>query len=124
HVSTKDSSLPGAPRTYRKGVHEGIDWYGGDTTGVTITKKTPVHAIADGVVVRADHDYQEMTTTERNKLLALGKQNDGQTPQYVLDKVRGRSVWIQHDRGVMARYVHLDRISPNIQVGKKIKQGE
>lgn len=123
HVSTVDSSLPGAPRTYRKGVHEGIDWYGGETTGVPITRNTPVLSMADGVVVRADHQYREMTTPERQRLLALGKQNNGQTPQYVLDKLRGRSVWVQHDRGVMARYVHLDRIPKNIKVGQKIKKG-
>lgn len=123
HVSTVDSSLPGAPRTYRKGVHEGIDWYGGETTGVPITRNTPVLSMADGVVVRADHQYREMTTEERQRLLALGRQNNGQTPQYVLDKLRGRSVWVQHDRGVMARYVHLDRIPENIKVGQKVKKG-
>lgn len=124
HVSTKDSSLPGAPRTYRKGVHEGIDWYGGPTTGVPITKNTPVFSMADGIVVRVDHHYKEMTTAERQQLLALGRKNNGQTPQYVLDKLRGRSVWIQHDRGVMARYVHLDRVNPHLKVGQKIKKGE
>lgn len=124
HVSTRDSSLPGAPRTYRKGVHEGIDWYGGQTTGVPVTKKTPILSMADGVVVRADHGYQEMTTPQRQKLLALGKQNNGQTPQFVLDKLRGRSVWVQHKHGVMARYVHLDRIGSNVKVGQKVKTGE
>lgn len=123
-VSTKDSSLPGAPRTYRGGVHEGIDWYGGETTGVNITRNTPVLSVADGVVVRVDHDYQEMTHTEREQYLSLGKQNNGQTPQYVLDKLRGRSVWIQHEKGVMARYVHLDRIPNHLKVGQKVKKGD
>ena len=124
HVSTVDSSLPGAPRKYRKGVHEGIDWYGGITTGVPITKNTPVYSMADGIVVRVDHDYQEMTTPQRQQLLSLGRKNNGQTPQYVLDKLRGRSVWVQHDRGVMARYVHLDRVDAKLKVGQKIKKGE
>lgn len=124
HISTQNSSLPGAPRTYRKGVHEGIDWYGGQTTGVPITKNTPVYSIADGIVVRADHDYQEMTTAQRQKLLALGRDNNGQTPQYVLDKLRGRSVWIQHEKGVLARYVHLERIPKQLKVGQKVKAGD
>lgn len=124
HVSTQDSSLPGAPRTYRKGVHEGVDWYGGNTTGVPINKKTPVQSMADGVVVRADHQYQEMTTPQREKMLALGRQNNGQTPAYVLDKLRGRSVWIQHDQGVMARYVHLERLPADLKVGQKVKKGD
>lgn len=124
HVSTVDRSLPGAPREYRNGIHEGIDWYGGETTGIPITKNTPVYSMADGVVVRVDHDYQEMTPAEREQLLSLGKKNNGQTPQYVLDKLRGRSVWVQHDRGVMARYVHLDRVNEKLQAGQKIKKGE
>lgn len=124
HVSTVDSSLPGASRAYRKGIHEGIDWYGGETTGVPITKKTPVLSMADGVIVRIDHNYKEMTPEQRQQFLDLGKQNDGQTPQYVLDKLRGRSVWVQHDRGVMARYVHLDRVNMKLNVGQKVKKGE
>ncbi|SHE62923.1 Peptidase family M23 [Seinonella peptonophila] len=124
HVSTQNSSLPGAPRAYRKGIHEGIDWYGGDTTGVAVTKKTPILSMADGVVVRADHSYHEWSTAERQQFLSEGKKNNGQTSDYILDKLRGRSVWVQYANGVMARYVHLSGISPSILVGKKIKQGE
>ncbi|MFC7442279.1 peptidoglycan DD-metalloendopeptidase family protein [Laceyella putida] len=123
HVSTKASHLPGAPRTYRNGVHEGLDWYSYGT-GVLIDKKTPIHSIADGVVVRADHGYREMTTPEREALLAKGSDNDGQTPEYILDRMRGRSVWIQYDKGILARYVHLDRIPDHVKVGQKIKAGE
>lgn len=124
HVSTRESHLPGAPRPYRNGVHEGIDWYGGETTGMKITDKTPVYSMADGIVVRADHDYKEMSPSERQRLLALGVKNNGQTPAYILDKLRGRSVWVQYDRGVMARYVHLSSISENVKVGQRIKAGE
>ncbi|SEN07449.1 M23 family metallopeptidase [Lihuaxuella thermophila] len=123
HVSTKTSHLPGAPRAYRNGIHEGIDWYSYGT-GVKITKKTPVLSMADGIIVRADHDYKEMTVRERQRLLARGVKNDGQTPAYILDKLRGRSVWIQYDKGVMARYVHLDRISGKVRAGQRIKAGE
>lgn len=123
HVTKRASSLPGAPRTYRNGVHEGIDWYSSDT-GISITKKTPVISMADGIVVRADHGYKEMTTQQRNRLLSVGVKNDKQTPAYILDKLRGRSVWIQYDNGVLARYVHLDRISDEIKVGQTIRTGE
>jgi murein DD-endopeptidase MepM/ murein hydrolase activator NlpD len=123
HVSTRTSHLPGAPRTYRNGVHEGLDWYSYGT-GTRIDRNTPVYSIADGVVVRADHDYREMTTPEREALLAKGADNDGQTPEDILDRMRGRSVWIQHDKGLMARYVHLERIDPHVQVGQKIKAGD
>lgn len=123
HVSTHDSHLPGAPRTYRHGLHEGLDWYTYGT-GVTINKHTPVYSLADGVVVRADLHYKEMTPAERNQLLAAGSKNDGQTPAYILDKMRGRQVWVQYGKGVMARFVHLSQIAPNIKVGHTIKAGE
>lgn len=122
-VSVRDSHLPGAPRTYRGGVHEGIDWYSYGS-GMKIDKNTPVYSMADGVVVRADFDYQEMTPEEREKLLEQGRKNKGQTPEPILDKLRGRSVWVQYDKGVMARYVHLDRIASNVKVGEKIRAGE
>ncbi|TCS94673.1 M23 family metallopeptidase [Hazenella coriacea] len=123
HVTKRASSLPGAPRTYRNGVHEGLDWYSNDT-GISITKKTPVVSMADGIVVRADLGYEEMTTSQRNRLLSIGVKNDKQTPAYILDKLRGRSVWVQYDNGVLARYVHLDRVSDQIQVGQRIRTGE
>ncbi|RAL25973.1 M23 family metallopeptidase [Thermoflavimicrobium daqui] len=122
HVSTKDTQLPGAPRTYRNGVHEGIDWYS-YTTGVEITKNTPVLSMADGVIVRADHEYHEMSEEERDQLLKQAATLD-RTPEYILDKLRGRSVWIQYDKGVLARYVHLDRISDKVKVGDKVKKGQ
>jgi murein DD-endopeptidase MepM/ murein hydrolase activator NlpD len=122
HVSTKESQLPGAPRTYRNGYHEGTDWYD-YTTGVKITKKTPVYSIADGVVVRVDHDYKELTDEERNRLLKLSSIYD-RTPEYALDKLRGRSVWVQCDKGVLARYAHLDRVNEDLKVGDRIKQGD
>lgn len=122
-VSVRDAHLPGAARTYRKGVHEGIDWYSYGS-GIQIDKKTKVYSMDAGVVVRADHDYKEMTTAEREKVLAIGRANKGQTPQYILDRLRGCSVWIQHSNGLMARYVHLDRIDDSIQVGTKIQPGQ
>lgn len=123
-VSTKNSSLPGAARTYRKGVHEGIDWYGGATTGVAVNRNTPVYSIADGVVVRVDHNFKEWSTLIRESWLIKGKKNNGQTPHYILDKLRGRSVWVQYEKGVMARFVHLDRIPKSLKVGQKIKAGK
>jgi murein DD-endopeptidase MepM/ murein hydrolase activator NlpD len=122
HVSTSDTQLPGAPRSYRNGVHEGMDWYS-HTSGVPISKKTPVYALADGVVIRADHHYKEMSVRERQRLLRTAAKSQ-KTPEYILDKMRGRSVWIQFDKGVLARYVHLDKIATNLKAGEKVKQGD
>ncbi|WP_134700232.1 M23 family metallopeptidase [Ammoniphilus sp. YIM 78166] len=122
HISKKPSHLPGAPRTYRNGTHEGIDWYAG-TSGINITENTPVKSMADGIVVRADHDYVEFTLEEREKDLVLSSQSS-HTPIYILDKLRGRSVWVQYDKGVMVRYAHLSKVEPGLTVGQAVSAGD
>ncbi len=122
HISKKPSHLPGAPRTYRNGTHEGIDWYAG-TSGINITENTPVKSMADGIVVRADHDYVELTLEERERDLVLSAQSS-HTPIYILDKLRGRSVWVQYDKGVMVRYAHLSKVEPGLTVGQAVSAGD
>lgn len=121
-ISTIDSSLPGAARPYRHGVHEGFDWYTGGSE-VPINLNTPVVSIADGVVVRADHDYVEMTRIELDEYLSLSRDLQ-ETPTFILDKLRGRSVWVQHDNGIQMRYAHLSRIEEGLQVGEVVNQGD
>ncbi|MGD9678765.1 MAG: M23 family metallopeptidase [Vulcanibacillus sp.] len=122
HLTSRDSQLPGAPRDYRNGYHEGIDWYEG-TIGINISKNTPVISMANGVVVRADHDYIELNYEERDEILNISINSD-HTPQYILDKLRGRSVWIQSNNGVMIRYAHLSRIESNIKLGDIVQGGQ
>ncbi|OIJ17695.1 peptidase M23 [Anaerobacillus alkalidiazotrophicus] len=115
-VSTIPNHLPGAKRAYRNGHHEGIDWYG-YATGQHISFDTAVLAMAEGVVVRVDHDYEEYTTAQvRNKDLSLTAEL-GETPQYIFDRLRGRQVWIQYEKGVMNRFAHLDAIPETLHVG-------
>lgn len=121
-LSSRASHLPGAPRSYREGVHEGIDWYSG-YTGVAITRSTPVVAMADGVVVRADRAYREMTKAERDRLLAECRRL-GRTPAHILDRLRGRTVWVQHDGGLLTRYAHLSAVADGIDVGVRVKRGQ
>ncbi|OEH84745.1 hypothetical protein BHU72_07890 [Desulfuribacillus stibiiarsenatis] len=120
-ISTRASHWPGAPRSYRNGVHEGLDFYTG-TSGMIVNKQTPILAMADGVVIRADFGYTELGDSDRNVILELAKHRPI-TPEYILDQLRGKSVWIQHTNGVITRYVHLDRISESIVVGEEVKQG-
>ncbi|SMO49121.1 peptidoglycan DD-metalloendopeptidase family protein [Melghirimyces algeriensis] len=122
-VSIQDSHLPGAPRDYRNGVHEGLDYYSGTST-IQVDTKTPVVASADGVVVRADHNYRELSVKERNQLLRVAARHEGQTPAYILDKLRGRSVWVQHEKGILTRYAHLSQVSDHIQLGDRVKKGQ
>lgn len=115
-VDTIPSHLPGAKRAYRNGVHEGMDWYG-FSTGVPINRNTEIFAMAKGVVVRADHEYNRYSSREeRNRDLEVAA-DAGVTPVYILDRLRGRQVWVQYDNGLQARFAHLDRISADLQVG-------
>lgn len=121
-ISTQASHLPGAPRPYRNGFHEGIDWYSG-TSGQQIDRNTTVHSIADGVIVRADHDYVELEAAERKEQLSWSAQLTD-TPEYILDKLRGRQVWVQYEDGVMMRYAHLSRIEDALEVGQSVNSGD
>ena len=120
-LSSRASHLPGAPRAYRNGTHEGFDFYAG-TVSVPITYGTPIRAVADGVVVRADHAYTEMTQTEYDGVIEASK-NSLITPPELLDKLRGRQVWLRHPGGFVSRYAHLADIPADLQVGITVKQG-
>ncbi len=112
--------LPGAPRLYRYGVHEGTDFYLGREGAVT--EDTPLLAMADGVVVRADWEYEEPMAEEMEEMLARARKA-GYTPPEILDRLRGRQVWIDHGGGVVVRYCHLSRIAEGLEVGQEVKQG-
>lgn len=105
--------LPGAPRDYRAGVHEGIDF--------PAAEGTPVLAAAAGTIVRADTSFSDWTREQQDaalsEALALGY-----TPAATLDRIRGRQVWIDHGKGVVTRYAHLSAVEP-LTVGQKVEGG-
>jgi len=117
-----DNLMPNAPRTYRQGVHEGLDFYPG-LACAPIAKGTPVLAMLRGEVVRADLGYEELTPEVlaelRSETLRLGM-----TPPEILDIYRGRQVWVDHGQGVVTRYCHLSSIAPGIDVGARVEQGQ
>ena len=83
-VSSRDSQLPGAPRPYRNGIHEGLDFYSG-ACGINVNFGDPVFAAGPGVVYRIDHDYQEPSTEEREELLRICAERG--YPEDILDKL-------------------------------------
>jgi murein DD-endopeptidase MepM/ murein hydrolase activator NlpD len=121
-LSERDNHLPGAPRTYRNGTHEGLDYYA-EYTGIPIDRLTNVLSVADGIVVRVDSEYQEMSVAERNDLLDTAAKAP-QTPVYILDKMRGRSIWVQYERGLLVRYAHLGSVHPDLKIGAKVARGQ
>ncbi|MCK4234712.1 M23 family metallopeptidase [candidate division WOR-3 bacterium] len=112
--------LPNAPRKYRNGFHEGIDFYDG-FCGVKIEEGTPVLSIADGKVIRVDKQYVEISIEKRDELLAEAY-NCGYTPDSTLDILRGMQVWIDHRNGIVTRYCHLSKINPGLK--GEVKKGE
>ena len=116
-----DNLMPNAPREYRSGTHEGVDFYNIDNC-TSITMGTPVLAAKDGIVVRADHGYHDLTPEElatANARITEGGAEDFE----VIDLFRGRQVWIDHGKGIVTRYAHLDAIPPEIREGMSIAQG-
>lgn len=120
-VTTRDSQLPGAPRAYRNGTHEGLDFYSG-YCGIPINFGDPVYSAGPGVIYRIDHDYIETPTEERNELLRISHELDD-TPEEILDMLRGRQVWIIHPFGVITRYAHLDKVAEELQEGDLVEAG-
>ncbi|MGC5325029.1 peptidoglycan DD-metalloendopeptidase family protein [Brevibacillus sp. SYSU BS000544] len=121
-VSTRDSQMPNAPRPYRNGTHEGLDWYEG-SSGPNIAVGTPVYSMSDGKVVRSDLGYQELSLAARDEILKISAESP-RTPLWILDKLRGRTVWVQYDHGVMVRYAHLNDIPKTIVPGVTVKKGQ
>lgn len=122
HITSSDFQIPGAPRHYRQGVHEGTDFYG-YMVGVPVDRSTPVLAVADGVVIRAMADYKPLTAAQATAW-AADVRRLGYTSDEVLDGYRGRQVWIEHAGGWVSRYAHLSSIAPGIVVGAQVKQGQ
>lgn len=113
--------LPGAPRPYRNGIHQAIDYYSG-YAGIIINKSTPVLAAADGLIIRIDHDYREMTRAELDQILSVVK-TGGSPVGKDLDRLHGRQVWLLHENGVVTRYSHLNATEPGLKVGDRVKAG-
>ncbi|MCA9951255.1 MAG: M23 family metallopeptidase [Anaerolineales bacterium] len=115
NITFRDFQLPGAPRHYRLGVHNGIDFYWQPGTDII--------AAADGVIVRADVDYIPPTAAQLaawwNESQALGYTSDE-----TLDRYLGRQVWIEHANGVVSRHAHLRMIEPGIVVGTAVTRGQ
>jgi len=117
-----ESLMPNAPREYRNGVHEGVDFYFGDAC-VVIERGTQVVAAYDGVVIRAQHDYVPLTLEDVERLDAETAAQ-GASSAETLDIYRGRQVWIDHGNGVITRYCHLDAIVPEIAEGTRVVAGQ
>ena len=105
--------LPGAPRDYRAGIHEGIDF--------PAPIGAPVLAAASGTVTRVDVSFLDWTREQQDIALYEALQL-GYTSAATLDRIRGRQVWIDHGKGLVTRYAHLSAVEPLV-VGQKVDAG-
>ncbi|HEY8824376.1 MAG TPA: M23 family metallopeptidase [Candidatus Limnocylindria bacterium] len=112
-IPTDLELLPGAPRDYRAGIHEGIDF--------PAPNETPVLAAAAGTVVRVDVSFLDWNR-EQQEIALYEAVTLGYTPAATLDRIRGRQVWIDHGKGVITRYAHLSAVE-SLVVGQKIEAG-
>ena len=121
-LPASDRLMPNAPREYRNGFHEGIDWYDG-LACARVFEGTPVLAMHRGIVIRADLDYVEITI-EQIAEFSRRTADQGYTDEPTLDIYRGRQIWIDHGNGVVTRYAHLGEIAEGIEEGVEVEQGQ
>ena len=121
-IPIEDNQLPNAPREYRNGVHEGVDFFT-DFACVDVEMGTPALAAKAGRVIRADHIYKPTTQSELDDLLAKVAAQ-GFTDTATLDRFRGRQVWIDHGDGFITRYAHLEGVPEDLLVGANVERGD
>jgi len=107
--------FPNSQRAYRNGTHQGFD--------VPVGAGTKVYSVYYGEVVRVDYDYTPMSAAQYQTMISEAMNADD-TPEYILDKIRGRQVWIDHGNGVVSRYCHLSQTNEALQVGTYIEKGQ
>jgi murein DD-endopeptidase MepM/ murein hydrolase activator NlpD len=120
-VTPDDNQMPNAPRDYRNGTHEGIDFFTGFAC-VDVAKETPTLASKAGRVIRVDHVYKPLTQSELDELYDRVAANPND--RAALDRFRGRQVWIDHGNGFVTRYCHLDGIPEELTLGAEVEQGQ
>lgn len=80
----------------------------------------PVLSSCSGTVVRADHDWQDLSKDEYARVTSELKQAPNEEH---LDRVRGRQVWVRREDGTVLRYCHLQSVAPEIRIGLAVEPG-
>lgn len=121
-VPSNANLLPNAPRTYRNGIHRGIDFWA--------DWGTPVKSAAVGTVIRADHGFTEVDAEFRKKLLKTAHKT-GHTPSDIFNHILlGRAIFIDHGFTLVpgyravSIYAHLSHINADIKPGTFVDRGQ
>ena len=115
------SALPNAPRAYRSGTHQGVD-FGCARLG------QPVVAALAGRVVMAVGDFEDPSPQQRSRLLDTAAAL-GATPAYTLVMLYGNYVAVDHGiidgvGHVVSLYAHLDGLDTGIRPGLWVEAGQ
>lgn len=113
--------MPNAPRTYRSGIHQGVDFR-------CFARGHSAVAAMDGRVAVVVANYEDPDSDNRDELLDVAAQLDA-TPPFTLLTLYGNYVVIDHgiisDVGhVVTVYAHLEEVDPDVQVGETIQAGQ
>ena len=113
--------MPNAPRAYRSGIHQGVDFR-------CFARGYSAVAAMDGRAVLVVGNYEDPESDNRDRLLDIAAELDA-TPPYTLLTLYGNYVVIDHgvipDVGhVVTVYAHLEDVDPGIQVGDTIQAGQ
>ena len=121
-VPKRTMRLPNAPRNYRNGIHKGIDFFA--------NWGTPIRAVAEGVVIRSDLHYEEVSPSFRESVLNSSARV-GKTPSDIFNSILlGQAVFLDHGFNlipgfrVISIYAHLSHINHDIKPGRLVKSGE
>ena len=121
-VPKRTMRLPNAPRSYRSGIHRGVDFFA--------NWGTPVRVVADGIIIRADHHYEEVSASFREDLLEVSGKI-GNTPSDIFNEILlGMSVFVDHGLEIIpgfrtiSIYAHLSFIEKRIEPGIAISGGD
>lgn len=121
-VPKRTMRLPNAPRDYRSGTHRGIDFFA--------NWGTTVQAVADGIIVRADHGYKEVPADFRVNMLNASSKV-GHTPSDIFNNILlGQAIFLDHGFDLIPGfrtitiYAHLSHIDNKIKPGTIVKKGD
>jgi len=117
-------SFPNSARTYRSGVHQGID-FGCGLPGI----KTA--SVADGTIAMIVNNIEEPTFGEREAILASAAAA-GSTPSWILTHLYGNFIVIDHGTldgtedgpSVFSIYAHLENVDPTLTLGSAVAAGQ
>ncbi len=117
----REWALPNAPRAYRSGIQQGIDF------GCPAPGHPAVAALAGRVVV-ALGGFEDPASLEWNQLLDTAAVL-GATPPYTLVMLYGNHVVVDHGiidgvGHVVSLYGHLDGLEPGIRPGLRVDAGQ